>query len=223
MNKRWSFFFTGCFLFLIFVIFSYLVHKNVFTQFDFNTTVRLQDKISTRFDPLFSWFSTFGSFEFISVALVGILVFLLIQKKIFAILSGIFLYISFHVLELYGKFFVDHPPPPEFLLRTKRMVEFPQFHIRSEFSFPSGHSGRTIFMSVLLIILVLNSQRIRREIKWAFIFLIILFDLIMLISRVYLGEHWTTDVIGGGILGAGFGLITGAWIWRNTAPKKTLL
>lgn len=222
MSKRWSFFFTGCFLFFIFVVFSYFVHKNVFTQFDFNTTVRLQDKISTRFDPLFSWFSTFGSFEFMSVALLGILVFLLIQKKILAILSGIFLYISFHVLEIYGKFFVDHPPPPEFLLRTKRMVDFPQFHIRSEFSFPSGHSGRTMFISVILLLVVLNSQQIRKEVKWMLVFFIILFDLIMIISRIYLGEHWTTDVIGGGILGAGFGLITGAWIWGSSSKKKLL-
>ena len=44
---------TGGASFILFVFFSYLVHKDVFTQFDFDTTVRLQDMISRRFDELF--------------------------------------------------------------------------------------------------------------------------------------------------------------------------
>jgi membrane-associated phospholipid phosphatase len=30
----------------------------------------------------------------------------------------------------------------------------------------------------------------------------------MLTSRIYLGEHWTSDVIGGGLLGASFAFLS---------------
>ena len=73
-RKNLFFLVTGGASFILFVFFSYLVHKDVFTQFDFDTTVRLQDMISRRFDELFSYFSAVGSFEPMAITLVVIVV-----------------------------------------------------------------------------------------------------------------------------------------------------
>ncbi len=202
MRKPLFYFFLGSFFFLLFIFFSYLVHEDLFTQLDFNLTVRLQDNMPRRFDSFFSFFSVAGNFEVLLIVLVGLLI--LLRRAV----AGFITFASFgmfHVIELFGKLYVAHPPPPEFMLRTDHPFSLPQFHVRSEYSYPSGHSGRTIFLSVVLLFIIWKSS-LPKVVKVLFIGSIVLINLIMLVSRVYLGEHWTTDVVGGVLLALGFAL-----------------
>ena len=212
MKKKLSIFIYGSLIFAAFILFSYIVHKDVFTQFDFNTTVRLQDNVSRRFDSLFSLFSLMGNFEVLSVVLV---ILLLLRRKVFFGISAILLYISIHFVELFGKIFVDHLPPPHFLLRTEKLVEFPQFYVRMENSYPSGHSARTAFISIIIILLIGKSKKLSKSLKYVLYIIILVFDLTMFISRAYLGEHWTSDVIGGALLGFSLGLFPFIFLTRH--------
>ena len=216
MSKRILIFFSGVIIFFVFVIFSYLVHKRVFTQLDFDTTVRLQDNISRRVDVVFSTFSDIGKFE---VGLAVLILFFALTRKIIAGFVGLVLFAGFHVIELFGKFFVNHAPPPEFMLRTETVIDFPQFHVRSANSYPSGHAGRTMFISVLFIMVIIGS-RLPIFLKLILIAGVVIFDVIMLISRAYLGEHWMSDVVGGSLLGMALGIICSVFLIEGKSKLK---
>ena len=94
---------------------------------------------------------------------ITLVVIVVVWRKIVtgaALFSG---FVAFHVFELYGKYVVNHPPPPEFMLRTKKTPGISAVSCQTEFSYPSGHSGRAIFMAIVILFvygIVKNSEGI---------------------------------------------------------------
>jgi len=204
MQQKLKYLIIGSLFFLAFVLFSFVVHKNLLTSFDFNSTVRLQDHLSRKFDGIFSILSDIGVFEIMLAVLLLILI--LLRKIRGIIVLGFFG--LFHLIEMYGKFFVDHLPPPQFMLRTEKIINFPQFYVRTENSYPSGHAGRAAFISLFIAVIAWRSKKISKTQKYLILGLLTVYDVTMFVSRVYLGEHWATDVIGGGILGASLAILS---------------
>src|SRR5581483_793630 len=114
-NRTLVFSIIGLIFFICFVFLSYLVHKNYFTKLDFNNTVHLQNHIPRRLDGFFSALSYIGELQ---IAIIFLLIILAIYRKWRGIIV-LLVFLFFHVFELYGKVFVDHKPPPEFMLRTQ--------------------------------------------------------------------------------------------------------
>ena len=91
------------------------------------------------------------------------------------------------VVEALLKTYVPQASLPAERVRTVELL--PALHVPFAYSFPSGHVARTAFL-----------LRIARGIPtWAVVAGVAL----MVATRVYLGEHWLSDTIGGLVLGLG--------------------
>lgn len=203
--------------FSIFVYFSRLVEKGYFKQFDFDTTVKLQNHFSHAVDFPFSLFSILGTAEITTIIwliLAGIILF----KRMWKVFVAMFLFFSSVIVEIFGKLVIYHPAPPHFFYRGVIQFNLPSSYVSTDYSYPSGHVTRTMFLITFLISWLVFRRNGTKKIIG--VFSLAALAVIMMVSRVYLGEHWTSDVIGGLFLGTSLGLIAGLTISSKPLPKS---
>lgn len=192
-------------LLCLFMAFTYFVAREKLDQFDFDMTVRLQDNIPTKYDDEFSSLSLLGSFEVTTVVFL-ILVYLY-AKKWWGRLRMVMIFPLFHVVEIAGKLIIDKHPPPFMFHRYVFGFHFPSTYLATDhFSYPSGHVGRTtILVTIGLFLLWRYTKKWQYRIPAGAGF--IAFWAVMLISRIVLAEHWTSDTLGGTLLGISMALL----------------
>lgn len=212
---RTKLFLLSAVLIFTFTYFSYVVAKEQWQRVDFDTTVKLQDHISRRFDGIFSYFSLLGSAE-VTIGACLVLAFLSLLRRQWLGVLGWLMIIPASLAEVFGKLVLFHPGPPVLFHRSLLPTSLPSFYVHTDFSYPSGHMTRTIFIITVFICMAIFS--FRNIIPRFVIFCsLITVAFLMGLTRVYLGEHWLSDVLGGGLLGASVGFFASMLILR---PKK---
>jgi membrane-associated phospholipid phosphatase len=91
------------------------------------------------------------------------------------------------------KFMVDRPRPTSALVQV--------FAVEHDSGFPSGHAMFVVLVLGFLVYLAVIYLRRRNLSVLTFAFLLALI-LLTGVSRVYLGVHWPSDVLGGYLIGA---------------------
>lgn len=161
--------------------------EDVFHQEIMNGDIVGYDIISKLFKfnvstPIAKFMTNFGGAIFV-ISLTTILFFVIKDKKI-----GISIITNLGIVTILNqiiKFIMQRPRPTEF-----RIIE------ETGYSFPSGHSMVSLAFYGYLIYLIykyINNKHLKRTL------IIILSVLICIIgvSRIYLGVHYTSDVLGG--------------------------
>jgi len=149
----------------------------------------------------------FGSTYFIISAYVALIVFLwFIHRRSDAINVTIVAASSTLLMLGLKQFFHRHRP------------ELPLVKTLTNFSFPSGHALCSfIFCSV--IIYLVDKSNLDLKWKWVFSILLVLFSIIIGISRIVLRYHYATDVLAGFCVGFAW-VIFSLWLERKLTPRR---
>lgn len=134
--------------------------------------------------------TNFGGAAFLIVVLLMLITFPSYQIKMAAISSALALTLSHIPVQIVKKIYPRQRP--YIILENTNIVSNPL----KDHSFPSGHTTAifSVIIPFILLIPILS-------------FVLIPLGLLVGISRIYLGLHYPTDVMAGGVLGLSFGCL----------------
>ena len=189
--KRFIFLFCGyiAFVFLFILTAKFFQNSGIFFTFDQSI---LSFFVSIRREWLTGAMKVFtfvGGIEFILPASVILLIWFWLSKRIFY-----FLLLAFSVSVSAGSVFLLK----DFFVRVRPAIES-RLVSEDSFSFPSGHAMMAIaFWGALAYLLAENFPKRWQKIIVAVGGAALIF--IISASRLYLGVHWPTDILGSWIL-----------------------
>ena len=86
------------------------------------------------------------------------------------------------------------------------------------YSFPSGHAT-VVTALVVSLVMVMTMTRVGRQIRHLLWVAAVVFIAFICVTRLYLGVHWVTDVLGGFGVGLGSTLILSPFMLRPNALR----
>lgn len=181
-----------------FALFSAAAGLRLLYGFDLWALRMAQSRTSGLLDAVGEFFSTAGGIELTVVALLLLVAALFFSGR--RTLAGR-IFVAFLVaslIEIAMKMWLPQVPLPDTFSRSAGHTPL----VALDYPYPSGHMLRSVLL--LGTIFVLWNNRIGRG-------LLSIALIGMALSRVYMGVHWASDVIGGALLG----IVGLAWIFRR--------
>ena len=174
-----------CILIISYFSFCVLTDKDIIFDsavYDFVSNFFISESMT----PFVSFITWFGSV--MGIIVVSIIVFLIFRdKKIIVSVSSLMI-ISTILNSVLKLIFARIRP------NINPMV------METSYSFPSGHSMACIVLYGFIIYLVYNHVD-RKSVKYGIILLLSILIILVGFSRIYLGVHYFSDVIGGFVFG----------------------
>lgn len=180
---------------------------------DIEFSEEVQEEHNPLLDLMMKAISWFGQ-TFISIAMVvttSVLLFFFKFKReavycLFTLLMG---------LITYGiKIAVNRPRPTENLVRVMVQAKYQ--------SFPSGHVGFYIVFFGLMAFFLYHKKWLKKTYRITLICICLGLIFTVPVSRIYLGAHWFTDVLGGFMAGSVYLIVLVSFYLGNAQSSKTL-
>lgn len=165
-----------------FVVLTVLVAAGVLRGYDRAALDLVQSVRATWLDLLASAVSVLGQAEVTAGVALGLAVARRWRRLDTAAVPLLLAVVT--AVEVALKLTVPQPPPPEELSRSVELIPF--VHAPFAGAFPSGHVARAAFLAGIAAVPA-----------WFAVLVVAL----MMVTRVYLADHWPSDVLGGLLLG----------------------
>ncbi|NOZ04293.1 MAG: phosphatase PAP2 family protein [FCB group bacterium] len=97
------------------------------------------------------------------------------------------------------------------------------YHGASAYGFPSGHVTMSVILYGFLAILI--ARGLSGTLRWGFFVTVFVLSFIIAMSRLYLGAHWLSDVLGGFLIGTSWTALLGIAYLKGPAeivPRRLL-
>lgn len=182
-----------------------LVKKDIILKWD----MLIYDKVAILINPsltkVFKVITFFGSTIFITLITLFLLITLKNNRgKDFTILMIVTILIN-SLLKL-----IINRPRPDVL---KLVYE-------NTYSFPSGHTIAIFILTAFLIFYLWQEKgSIKKSLKIMISTFLVLIALLVMVSRIYLGAHYASDILGAILLGT-FIFTNTLYFWRYNSPTK---
>jgi membrane-associated phospholipid phosphatase len=168
------------------------VSHHPLTSFDTSLTREIQKIKHGNFDLLMQWVSYFGNVQVMPFGvLFASLVFVIVRRMrearfVLAVLIA-------DLLNILVKLIIDRPRPTA----EEALVSI-QF---TQSSFPSGHVVHYVVFFGFLLAVMIRDKKLPRPARITVGVSSAVLILLVSVSRIYLGAHWATDVLGAYLFG----------------------
>lgn len=167
-------------------------------ELDRNILFFVQDNLRNNvLNDIVVWFTSLGNAGIIWILLIAALIAYKGTRRE-GLGCAISLVLCFIVVNVFLKNVVARVRPYDAIEQIRCLVE-PQ----PDYSFPSGHTAIAFAASVPVFII--SSRKLG--------IIMIIFSVLMALSRIYVCVHYPTDVIGGAVIGILCGVVTGMVIY----------
>jgi len=195
---------AGLFLLSVFA-FAYLAHEVVQENekaFDTKVSNFFMSFSNDRVISIMKFFTFFGTIQFLIPAYILLIIYFYRKKQYRYCINIAIISISSAAL-MFALKDIFHRARPQLPI-IKSFITY---------SFPSGHALTSFIFCSIIIYLVWKSA-LQKFWKWLFIILLLMFTLIIGISRIILRMHFPTDVVAGFCLGIAW-VIFSFWLLRK--------
>ena len=195
-------------MFVLFAIDTYLVVNGALTSIDIPITTFVQ---SVNWGPIvyvFDLINVSAGYWQVLLGLVAIVVLFIVERR-----AGWLMLIGSisSLLDNIIKLLVSRQRPTVDLVHILTPA--------SGFSYPSGHAVFFTWMSFMLAAsLAPRIKPLYRPLLWLLALIVIVFTYL---ARVWAGDHWPSDVIGGVLLGAGWSAFV-LWLPEKWLPSPSM-
>ena len=167
---------------------------------DLATTIAFQSLASPALDIVVNWHTLLG--QAVTTTLVAAVLSLVLWRRGHraSAAAPLLLFLT-AAIELVLKFSLAHAGPPDEYVRA--FMNPLGVRVATPSAFPSGQAARIAFLAF-----VTAAMFPARWVRAALVAYVVL----SLFFRVYIGDHWVSDVLGGAAIGAAVGAPAALWI-----------